>query len=147
MLHRKAILETVERLVSRFFSSPPGRPGAGRALSSLEPSSSSSSFHSILPSSVRVYEVGPRDGLQNEKELISTEKKVRLIDLLSETGLRKIEATAFVHPKLVPQMADASEVIAGIKRAPGVSYPTLVPNAKGLERALKAASQCGQYVA
>ena len=96
-----------------------------------------------LPSSVRVYEVGPRDGLQNEKELISTEKKVRLIDMLSDTGLSKIEASAFVHPARVPQMSDAAEVISQIKRVPGISYPTLIPNVKGLERALEAASRSG----
>jgi hydroxymethylglutaryl-CoA lyase len=96
------------------------------------------------PLSVRVYEVGPRDGLQNEASYVETEKKIKLIDLLSSTGLSHIEASAFVHPKLVPQMADAADVIRGIKRAPGVSYSTLVPNAKGLQRALDAASKAGK---
>ena len=92
----------------------------------------------------RVYEVGPRDGLQNEASHVPTEKKIKLIDLLSSTGLTHIEASAFVHPKVVPQMADAADVIRGIKRVPGVSYSTLVPNVKGLQRALEAASKAGR---
>lgn len=95
------------------------------------------------PPSATIYEVGPRDGLQNELEHVPTEKKIKLIDLLSSTGLTHIEVSAFVHPKLVPQMADAADVIRGIKRAPGVSYSTLVPNVKGLQRALEAASNAG----
>ena len=88
-----------------------------------------------LPNAVRIVEVGPRDGLQNEKVDIGTAHKIELIDRLSRTGLRSIEATAFVSPKWVPQMADAAEVLAGITRAPGVSYPVLVPNEQGYERA------------
>ena len=88
-----------------------------------------------LPASVRIVEVGPRDGLQNEKAMVSTADKIELIDRLSRTGLRSIEATAFVSPKWVPQMADAAEVLAGITRAPGISYPVLVPNEQGYERA------------
>ena len=84
---------------------------------------------------VRIVEVGPRDGLQNEKNDIGTANKIALIDRLSRTGLRSIEATAFVSPKWVPQMADAAEVLAGITRAPGISYPVLVPNEQGYERA------------
>ena len=87
------------------------------------------------PAEVRIVEVGPRDGLQNEKLDIGTANKIELIDRLSRTGLRSIEATAFVSPKWVPQMADAAEVLAGIRRAPGVSYPVLVPNEQGYERA------------
>ena len=80
-------------------------------------------------------EVGPRDGLQNEQADIGTANKIELIDRLSRTGLRSIEATAFVSPKWVPQMADATEVLAGISRHPGISYPVLVPNEFGYERA------------
>lgn len=88
-----------------------------------------------LPASVRIVEVGPRDGLQNEKVDIGTAAKIELIDRLSRTGLRTIEATAFVSPKWVPQMADAEQVLAGITRVPGVSYPVLVPNEQGYLRA------------
>ena len=88
-----------------------------------------------LPNHVRIVEVGPRDGLQNEKIDIGTAAKIALIDRLSKTGLRSIEATAFVSPKWVPQMADATEVLAGIDRRPGISYPVLVPNEQGYERA------------
>ncbi|RDZ29672.1 hydroxymethylglutaryl-CoA lyase [Lysobacter silvisoli] len=88
-----------------------------------------------MPSSVRIVEVGPRDGLQNEKAQIATADKIALIDRLSATGLRSIEATSFVSPKWVPQLADAAEVFAGIARKPGVHYPVLVPNEQGYERA------------
>lgn len=94
-----------------------------------------------LPLRVRIVEVGPRDGLQNEPVDIGTARKIALIDRLSQTGLRSIEATAFVSPKWVPQMADAAEVLAGIARAPGVSYPVLVPNLQGYERARAAGAQ------
>lgn len=87
---------------------------------------------------VTIYEVGPRDGLQNEKEIIPTADKITLIDLLSEAGFRKIEATSFVSPKWVPQMADSAEVMAGIHRKPGVTYGVLTPNVKGFEGALAA---------
>ncbi len=85
---------------------------------------------------VRIVEVGPRDGLQNEKQQVATADKIELIDRLSATGLRSIEATSFVSPKWVPQLADAAEVFTGIQRKPGVSYPVLVPNEQGYERAL-----------
>jgi len=88
-----------------------------------------------LPQFVRVCEMGPRDGLQNEDEIVSTENKVRYIDLLSDTGLTFIEATSFVSPKAIPQLADAAEVFAGIRKRPGVRYPVLTPNVRGLERA------------
>ncbi|MEL1264712.1 hydroxymethylglutaryl-CoA lyase [Pseudoxanthomonas putridarboris] len=84
---------------------------------------------------VRIVEVGPRDGLQNEKTLVATADKVELIDRLSRTGLLSIEATSFVSPKWVPQLADAAEVFAAIDRRPGTAYPVLVPNEKGYERA------------
>jgi hydroxymethylglutaryl-CoA lyase len=89
-------------------------------------------------SRVRVYEVGPRDGLQNEKAVIPTDRKIQLIDLLSLAGFDRIEATSFVSPKWVPQLADAEAVLAGIMRAPGVIYAALTPNLKGFERALAA---------
>src|SRR5688572_22940585 len=87
------------------------------------------------PVDVRIVEVGPRDGLQNEKTLVPTPAKIALIDRLSATGLSTIEATSFVSPKWVPQLADAAEVYAGIARRPGVRYPVLVPNEQGYERA------------
>lgn len=88
--------------------------------------------------SVRIVEVGPRDGLQNEKTMVSTADKIELIDRLSATGLRSIEATSFVSPKWVPQLADATEVLAGIRRRAGVRYPVLVPNEQGYVRARSA---------
>jgi hydroxymethylglutaryl-CoA lyase len=90
-----------------------------------------------LPKQVRLVEVGARDGLQNEPVIIGSEDKISLIDRLSATGLSTIEASSFVSPERVPQMADAAEIMAGIKRKSGVSYPVLVPNRKGLEAALK----------
>lgn len=90
-----------------------------------------------LPPSVKIVEVGPRDGLQNEKTLIPADIKVQLIDLLSETGIPTIEATSFVSPKWVPQMGDNSEVFSRIVKRPGVAYTSLVPNKLGLEQALK----------
>ena len=89
----------------------------------------------ILPSHVRIVEVGARDGLQNEKTLVSAADKIALIDRLSATGLQTIEATSFVSPKWVPQLADAAEVYAGIDKKPGVRYPVLVPNEQGYARA------------
>jgi hydroxymethylglutaryl-CoA lyase len=91
-----------------------------------------------LPSDVTLYEVGPRDGLQNESRLIPTEDKVALIDALSSTGLRAIEITSFVNPKWIPQLADAVEVAQRVKRAPGVLYSALVPNRQGFDSAVKA---------
>ena len=90
------------------------------------------------PKKVRIVEVGPRDGLQNEKTTVSVETKVTLIDKLSDSGLQTIEAGAFVSPKWVPQMADTDKVYAAIQKKPGVSYPVLVPNAKGMEAAVAA---------
>ena len=87
---------------------------------------------------VKVVEVGPRDGLQNEKSVVPTEAKVKFITALADAGLRVIEAGAFVSPKWVPQMADTAEVYREIPKDPGVDYPVLVPNLKGLERAIEA---------
>jgi hydroxymethylglutaryl-CoA lyase len=91
-----------------------------------------------LSSSVRVVEVGPRDGLQNEKVLISTEQKIQFINMLAEAGLPVVEATSFVSPRAIPQLSDASEVMAGLTRFSTTEYPVLVPNLKGMERALAA---------
>ncbi len=88
--------------------------------------------------SVKIVEVGPRDGLQNEKAVIPAEVKVDYITALGDAGLRVIEAGAFVSPKWVPQMAGTAEVYANIPKDPGVEYPVLVPNMKGLERAMEA---------
>lgn len=90
------------------------------------------------PAAVCVFEVGPRDGLQNEKRMIPVADKVRLIDRLSGCGLRKIEAASFVSPKWVPQMADAAQVMRGIRRHEGVVYAALTPNLQGFERAREA---------
>jgi hydroxymethylglutaryl-CoA lyase len=87
------------------------------------------------PAAIRIVEVGARDGLQNEKTIVPATTKIELIDRLSATGLRTIEATSFVSPKWVPQLADAAEVFAGIAKKPGVAYPVLVPNLQGYERA------------
>ncbi|MGI8658057.1 MAG: hydroxymethylglutaryl-CoA lyase [Candidatus Limnocylindria bacterium] len=84
---------------------------------------------------VRIYEVGPRDGLQNEAAPIPLEAKLRFIDLLADAGIRQIEATSFVSPRAIPQLADADELMRGLDRHAGVRYPVLVPNAKGMERA------------
>ncbi|HEV3154000.1 MAG TPA: hydroxymethylglutaryl-CoA lyase [Candidatus Baltobacteraceae bacterium] len=88
-----------------------------------------------IPAFVTVCEMGPRDGLQNEHAVVSTADKVRYIDLLSESGLPLIEPTSFVSPKAIPQLADAADVFSRIKKRPGVRYPVLTPNIKGLERA------------
>jgi len=87
---------------------------------------------------VTIFEMGPRDGLQNEKMPIATADKIALVDQLSACGYEKIEVTSFVSPKWVPQMADAAEVMAGIARAPGVTYAVLTPNLRGFEAALAA---------
>ncbi len=91
-----------------------------------------------LPARVELVEVGPRDGLQNEPQSLPAAVKVALIERLAEAGCRVIEAGAFVSPKWVPQMADTADVLAGLRRRPGLRYPVLVPNLKGLERALAA---------
>lgn len=91
-----------------------------------------------IPKKVRIVEVGPRDGLQNEKALIPTQVKIQLIEDLVGAGLSYIEAGSFVNPKWVPQMADSAEVFSGIQRQPGVTYAALTPNLQGFERALAA---------
>jgi hydroxymethylglutaryl-CoA lyase len=91
-----------------------------------------------LPKHIEISEVGPRDGLQIERAFVPTERKVALIDALSQTGLAKIEITAFVHPKVVPQLADAEAVAAAVKRRRGVRYAAFIPNARGAERAVAA---------
>lgn len=91
-----------------------------------------------MPGTVEIFEVGPRDGLQNEKRAIPTAEKIALVDLLSTAGFRRIEVASFVSPRWVPQMADSGAVLAGITRTPGVRYAALTPNMKGLEAALAA---------
>ncbi len=94
-----------------------------------------------LPRRVRIVEVGPRDGLQNEPRSVAASVKIELIDRLGEAGLTAIEATAFVSPKWVPQMADNAQVMAGIRKRPGVAYPVLVPNLQGFEAAAAAGAK------
>jgi hydroxymethylglutaryl-CoA lyase len=89
-----------------------------------------------LPSTVRIREVGPRDGFQNEPEVIATADKVRLIGMLAASGLRRIEVTSFVRADVIPQLADAEEVLAAVERPEGVAYSVLIPNERGLDRAL-----------
>ncbi|HEY1773865.1 MAG TPA: hydroxymethylglutaryl-CoA lyase [Gammaproteobacteria bacterium] len=91
---------------------------------------------SQFPKSAKIVEVGPRDGLQNEKAIIPAADKIKFIDLLSDTGLKTIEVTSFVSPKWIPQLTDAEEVYKGIAKKPGVAYPVLIPNERGMERAL-----------
>jgi hydroxymethylglutaryl-CoA lyase len=89
-----------------------------------------------FPQSVRIREVGPRDGFQNEPETIPTAEKLRLIGMLAASGLRRLEVTSFVRADVIPQLADAEEVLQGVERTEGVAYSVLIPNEKGLERAL-----------
>ncbi|WP_197321317.1 hydroxymethylglutaryl-CoA lyase [Saccharomonospora sp. NB11] len=91
-----------------------------------------------LPSRVTIWEVGPRDGLQNESDVVPVEVKLEFLDRLARAGLTTLEATSFVHPKWVPQLADAEELLARLDRRDGVRYPVLVPNERGLDRALAA---------
>jgi hydroxymethylglutaryl-CoA lyase len=95
-----------------------------------------SSVLPTFPASVRVVEVGPRDGLQNEKVQVPTEQKIQFIQLLAEAGLPVVEATSFVSPRAIPQLGDADAVMSGLQRLPATQYPVLVPNLKGMERAL-----------
>ncbi|MGH8160659.1 MAG: hydroxymethylglutaryl-CoA lyase [Gammaproteobacteria bacterium] len=94
-----------------------------------------------MPTFVKIVEVGPRDGLQNEKQTVPASTKIEFIDRLSKTGLRTVEATSFVSPKWIPQLADAEEVFKAIGKRAGVSYPVLVPNEKGMQRALAAGAK------
>ncbi len=89
-----------------------------------------------LPSQVTIVEVGPRDGFQNEKQFIPTDKKIEIVNALSRTGPKNIQVTSFVHPKAIPQLADAEEVMSRIDRLPGISYRVLAPNLKGVQRAI-----------
>jgi hydroxymethylglutaryl-CoA lyase len=97
-----------------------------------------------IPQQVRIREVGPRDGFQNEPEVIPTDDKVRLIDMLAATGLPRLEITSFVRPDVIPQLADAEEVLTRIQRPPSVSYSVLMPNERGLERALEHRERFGE---
>src|SRR5690625_1591349 len=92
----------------------------------------------LWPEFAQIKEVGPRDGLQNEKQFVSTEDKIEWINMLSESGVKEIEYSSFVHPKWIPALKDAREVGKKIKRNPNVIYSALVPNEKGLEYALEA---------
>ncbi|CAN7659018.1 hydroxymethylglutaryl-CoA lyase [Caballeronia sp. LjRoot29] len=92
----------------------------------------------MLPAKVKIVEVGPRDGLQNEKEFVATNVKVELVNLLANAGLQNVESASFVSPKWVPQMADGAAVMAGIERRPGTIYSALTPNLRGFEAALEA---------
>jgi hydroxymethylglutaryl-CoA lyase len=94
-----------------------------------------------LPARVSVVEVGPRDGLQNEKSVVATALKIAFIDALTDAGLAVIEATSFVSPKSIPQLADADDVLRGVRKRDGVRYPVLVPNERGMERALAAGAR------
>lgn len=95
---------------------------------------------------VTIVEVGPRDGLQNIAQLVPTDEKVRIVDLIAESGVPRIEVTAFVHPKWVPQLADSAELFSRIHQRPGVAYTALVPNARGLERAIEHGVKEVQFV-
>ncbi|XP_007522659.1 hydroxymethylglutaryl-CoA lyase, mitochondrial isoform X1 [Erinaceus europaeus] len=101
----------------------------------------STSSMGMFPNQVKIVEVGPRDGLQNEKNIVPTPVKIKLIDMLSEAGLPVIEATSFVSPKWVPQMADHTEVLKGIQKFPGINYPVLTPNLKGFQAAVAAGAK------
>ncbi|OXM55449.1 hydroxymethylglutaryl-CoA lyase [Amycolatopsis thailandensis] len=93
---------------------------------------------SALPERVTIWEVGPRDGLQNEKAIVPVEVKLEFLDKLADSGLTTLEATSFVSPKWVPQLADAEQLLAGLDKREGIRYPVLVPNERGLDRALEA---------
>uniref|UniRef100_A0A8C3XB88 hydroxymethylglutaryl-CoA lyase n=1 Tax=Catagonus wagneri TaxID=51154 RepID=A0A8C3XB88_9CETA len=101
----------------------------------------STSSVGTFPKRVKIVEVGPRDGLQNEKNIIPTPTKIKLIDMLSETGLPVIEVTSFVSPKCVPQMADHAEVLKGIQKFPGINYPVLTPNLRAFQAAVTAGAK------
>uniref|UniRef100_A0A9L0R5F7 Hydroxymethylglutaryl-CoA lyase, mitochondrial n=1 Tax=Equus caballus TaxID=9796 RepID=A0A9L0R5F7_HORSE len=116
-----------------------GLPRRLAGLASLRAVSTSSV--GTFPKRVKIVEVGPRDGLQNEKNIVPTAMKIKLIDMLSEAGLPVIEATSFVSPKWVPQMADHTEVLKGIQKFPGINYPVLTPNFKGFQAAVAAGAK------
>ncbi|KAM3871020.1 hydroxymethylglutaryl-CoA lyase, mitochondrial [Diretmus argenteus] len=132
-------MAAVMRIINRStFSSRMGHQCLALSSAAVAAKSVGVSASKSLPKKVKIVEVGPRDGLQNEKTIVPAETKIHLIDLLSESGLPVIEATSFVSPKWVPQMADQVEVMKGIRRKPGVSYPVLTPNIKGFQAAVKA---------
>jgi hydroxymethylglutaryl-CoA lyase len=108
----------------------------GLGYSNFDPSRGNLTMSATLPSRVTLVDVGPRDGLQNEKQTVAAEHKVALVQRLQAAGVKAIEVTSFVSPKWVPQMADNAAVMAGLQRRPDVRYSVLVPNAKGLEAAL-----------
>jgi hydroxymethylglutaryl-CoA lyase len=112
------------------------RPSPGAAL----PFGFNGGFRMSLPSRVRIVDVGPRDGLQNEKQMIPADVKVELVDRLTDAGFDAIEVTSFVSPKWVPQMSDGADVMSRIRRKPGVVYSVLVPNMKGFDGAVTAAA-------
>jgi hydroxymethylglutaryl-CoA lyase len=120
----------------------PGAPGGRDATPSAPalPAARLRAGPGGLPARVRVVEVGPRDGLQNEADFVPTAEKVRLVQALAAAGLREIEVTSFVSPRAVPQLADAEAVFAALGVRPGVTYAALVPNARGLQRALTTAA-------
>ena len=91
-----------------------------------------------MEADVTIFEMGPRDGLQNESKFINTFEKIKLVNLLSKSGLSKIETASFVSSRWVPQMADGEQVMDGIQREPGISYTALTPNKRGLDRAIQA---------
>src|SRR5512139_1705011 len=93
---------------------------------------------------VTVYEVGPRDGLQNEARALPTDEKLALLAALADAGLPRVEASSFVSPRWIPQLADAAEVVARLPRREGTSYVVLVPNARGLERLVEALGRAGE---
>ncbi|PNW74477.1 hypothetical protein CHLRE_12g485550v5 [Chlamydomonas reinhardtii] len=133
-------MRNLQRFASALCGSVPGAGGSAlpRLAAPVGVARSLSTLPNGLPSSVTIYEVGPRDGLQNEKKVIPADVKVAFIDLLSGAGFKAIEATSFVSPKWVPQLGDAAEVVARMRKAPGVEYPVLTPNMKGLAGALAA---------
>lgn len=100
-----------------------------------------SSLFRLVPSTVRIVEVGPRDGLQNEAVFVPTAKKIAFVDALSDAGHTHIEVTSFVSPRRVPQLADAGDVFRGIRKSPGTTYTALVPNEEGLQRSLAAGAR------
>jgi hydroxymethylglutaryl-CoA lyase len=106
-------------------------------VASAEPQLPVGSALSALPPAVRIREVGPRDGFQNEPETIAAADKIRLIDMLSASGLERMEITSFVRPDVIPQLSDAAEVLTGVQRRDGVAFSVLIPNERGLERALE----------
>ncbi|XP_012679625.1 hydroxymethylglutaryl-CoA lyase, mitochondrial isoform X2 [Clupea harengus] len=134
-------MATLMRFVNHSFCSRMGHRSIALSCNSSVARAFGAAAGKPLPAKVKIVEVGPRDGLQNEQTIVPAEVKIRLIDMLSEAGLPVIEATSFVSPKWVPQMADQVEVMQGIHKKPGVNYPVLTPNLKGFQAAVKAGAQ------